>query len=64
MTDAWGPILRERLRMYQAMRAEAAAAGTPPGNDAFHRSYVRFVELILARQLGGIRAVASKPDGR
>lgn len=61
LTDAWGPILRERLRMYQAMRGEAAAAGTPPGNDAFHRSYVRFVELILARQLGGIRAVAAKP---
>ncbi len=61
MTEAWGPILRERLRMYQAMRGEAAAAGTPPGDDAFHRSYVRFVELILARQLGGIRAEGVKP---
>ena len=63
MTETWGPILRERLRMYQAMRGEAAAAGTPPGDDAFHRSYVRFVELILQRRLGGIRAAARKPGG-
>jgi len=46
--------------MYQAMRREAEVAGTPVGHDAFHRSYVRFVELILARQLGGIRATAEK----
>jgi ubiquinone/menaquinone biosynthesis C-methylase UbiE len=61
MTEEWGPILRQRLAMYQAMRLEAEAAGTPVGHDAFHRSYVRFVELILARQLGGIRATAVKP---
>ena len=61
LTLEWGPILQQRLAMYQAMRREAEAAGTPVGHDAFHRSYVRFVELILARQLGGIRATAEKP---
>jgi sarcosine/dimethylglycine N-methyltransferase len=60
LTVDWGPILQQRLAMYQAMRREAEATGTPAGHDAFHRSYVRFVELILARQLGGIRATAEK----
>jgi hypothetical protein len=35
--------------------------GTPAGHDAFHRSYVRFVELVVNKQLGGIRAAAEKP---
>ena len=60
LTVDWGPILQQRLTMYQAIRREAEAAGTPVGHDAFHRSYVRFVELILAHQLGGIRAIAEK----
>ena len=61
LTAEWGPILRDRLRMYEAMRAEAAAAGTPPGTDAFHRSYVRFVALVGEGRLGGLRATAEKP---
>jgi SAM-dependent methyltransferase len=61
LTDAWGPILQQRLKMYQALRREAEAAGTPAGHDAFHHSYIRFVALILARRLGGIRAIAEKP---
>ena len=60
LTDEWGPILRERLAMYQRLREEARQAGTPAGHDAFHRSYVRFVELIQQRKLGGIRIVALK----
>jgi sarcosine/dimethylglycine N-methyltransferase len=60
LTDEWGPILRERLAMYQRLREEARQAGTPTGHDAFHRSYVRFVELIQQRKLGGIRIVALK----
>jgi sarcosine/dimethylglycine N-methyltransferase len=46
--------------MYQRLREEAQQAGTPTGHDAFHRSYVRFVELIQQRKLGGIRIVALK----
>ena len=60
LTDKWGPILKERLAMYQRLREEARQAGTPTGHDAFHRSYVRFVELIQQRKLGGIRIVALK----
>jgi sarcosine/dimethylglycine N-methyltransferase len=60
LTDEWGPILRERLAMYQRLREEAREAGTPMGHDAFHQSYVRFVELIQRRQLGGVRMVAAK----
>ncbi len=61
LTEAWGPILQQRLKMYQAMRQEAEAAGTPAGHDAFHRSYIRFVDLVCAGQVGGVRATAEKP---
>jgi sarcosine/dimethylglycine N-methyltransferase len=60
LTEAWGPILEQRLAMYQRLREEARQAGTPMGHDAFHESYIRFVELILKRELGGIRLVAVK----
>jgi sarcosine/dimethylglycine N-methyltransferase len=61
LTTEWGPILKERLKMYLEMRREAERTGTPAGDEAFYRSYVRFVELIVGRQLGGIRATAEKP---
>src|SRR4051812_1883224 len=57
LTDEWGPILKERLAMYQRLREEARQAGTPTGHDAFHTSYIRFVELIQRRKLGGVRIV-------
>lgn len=60
LTDEWGPILKDRLAMYQKLREEAREAGTPMGHDAFHRSYIRFVALILERKLGGVRLVAEK----
>ena len=60
LTTEWGPILEQRLAMYQRLREEARQAGTPMGHDAFHESYIRFVELILRRDLGGIRLVAVK----
>jgi sarcosine/dimethylglycine N-methyltransferase len=60
LTVEWGPILKERLAMYQRLREEARAAGTPVGHDAFHHSYIRFVELIQQRKLGGVRILASK----
>jgi sarcosine/dimethylglycine N-methyltransferase len=61
LTSEWGPILTERLNMYLQMRREAEAAGTPAGDDAFYRAYVRFVELVVARRLGGLCATAEKP---
>ena len=60
LTDEWGPILKERLAMYQRLREEAKQAGTPMGHDAFHKSYIRFVELIQQGKMGGVRIVASK----
>ena len=60
LTDEWGPVLKNRLAMYQKLREEARQAGTPMGHDAFHMSYVRFVALIQERILGGARVVAEK----
>jgi hypothetical protein len=60
LTDEWGPILKKRLAMYQKLREETRQAGTPMGHDAFHQSYIRFVELIQQRKLGGVRIVAEK----
>jgi sarcosine/dimethylglycine N-methyltransferase len=60
LTVEWGPILKERLAMYQKLRDDARQAGTPMGHDAFHLSYIRFVELIQQRKLGGVRIVAAK----
>src|ERR671910_137570 len=58
LTEEWGPILKERLAMYQRLREEARQAGTPMGHDAFHKSYIRFVDLIQERKMGGVRMVA------
>ena len=60
LTGEWGPILKERLSMYQRLREEARQAGTPMGHDAFHKSYILFVDLIQQRKMGGVRIVASK----
>jgi sarcosine/dimethylglycine N-methyltransferase len=60
LTGEWGPILKERLAMYQRLREETRQAGTPMGHDTFHGSYIRFVELIQLRKMGGVRIVASK----
>lgn len=61
LTAWWGEILTERLSMYQKLRREAEAAGTTPGHDAFHQSYIRFVALMRERTLGGVRLSARKP---
>lgn len=60
LTDEWGPILKIRLAMYQKLREEARQAGTPMGHDAFHQSYIRFVDLVQKRKLGGVRIIAEK----
>ena len=60
LTAEWGEILRERLAMYRRLRGEAEAAGTPAGHDAFYDSYVRFVDLVSAGEMGGGRFAAMK----
>ena len=59
-TQAWGTILAERLRMYEKLRGEAEAAGTPAGHDDFYRSYVLFVDLVQRKAMGGARFAAVK----
>jgi ubiquinone/menaquinone biosynthesis C-methylase UbiE len=61
LTREWGEILKSRLAMYQSLRKETHAAGTPAGHDAFYESYVRFVELVNTAVLGGGRFVGKKP---
>ena len=61
LTADWGAILRQRLAMYRKLRLEAQAAGAPAGHDAFYASYVRFVDLVNAGELGGARFAAAKP---
>jgi ubiquinone/menaquinone biosynthesis C-methylase UbiE len=61
LTAEWGAILTQRLAMYGRLREETLAAGTPAGHDAFYESYVRFVDLVNAAQLGGGRFVGKKP---
>ena len=59
-TDSWGVILGERLRMYEKLRGEAEAAGTPAGHDDFYRSYVLFVDLVQRKAMGGARFTVVK----
>lgn len=59
-TESWGAILGERLRMYEKLRSEAEAAGTPAGHDDFYRSYVLFVDLVQRKAMGGARFTAVK----
>ena len=62
LTGEWGKILTQRLAMYRKLREETLAAGTPAGHDAFYESYVRFVDLVNAAQLGGGRFVGEKAE--
>lgn len=59
-TDAWSDILAERLRMYEKLRVEAEAAGTPAGHSDFYKSYVLFVDLVQKKTMGGARFAAVK----
>jgi len=62
LTSDWADILTHRLAMYRKLRGEAEQAGTPAGHDAFYTSYIRLVELVEARALGGGRFAAHKPQ--
>jgi len=59
-TEAWGVILAERLHMYEKLRGEAQAAGTPAGHDDFYTSYALFVDLVQRKAMGGARFTAVK----
>ena len=61
LTGDWADILAERLEMFRRLRAEAQRAGTPAGEMSFYDSYVRLVEHVTAKNLGGARFTAIKP---
>lgn len=60
LTAEWGVILDKRRRMYTKLREETAAAGKPSGADSFYSAYVKLVDLVQARVLGGARFAAVK----
>ncbi|MGD9536991.1 MAG: cyclopropane-fatty-acyl-phospholipid synthase family protein [Alphaproteobacteria bacterium] len=60
LTADWGTILAERLAMYRKLREETLARGMPAGDEAFYSAYVRLVELVQSRALGGARFTAVK----
>ena len=60
LTADWGTILADRLAMYRRLREETLARGMPAGDEAFYSAYVRLVELVQARALGGARFTAVK----
>jgi hypothetical protein len=47
--------------MYRQLREDARKAGTPEGDDAFYKAYMKLVELVQTRALGGARFTARKP---
>ncbi len=57
----WKAVLEERLRMYRALRDEAAADHDPEGDPWFHKAYPRFVALVSAGALGGALVSATRP---
>lgn len=60
LTEEWGTVLAERLRMYERLREETRASGKPSGDEAFYAAYVKLVDLVQARVLGGVRFVARR----
>jgi SAM-dependent methyltransferase len=60
LTAAWAPILAERRAMYAELRAEAAAAAMPAGDEDFYRAYVLLVDGVRAGRLGGARFTARR----
>lgn len=60
MTTDWAVILDERRRMYTKLREEALATGSPAGDESFYSAYVKLVDLVQQRVLGGARFTARK----
>jgi ubiquinone/menaquinone biosynthesis C-methylase UbiE len=55
LSPEWIPILRERLRMYRAMREQTVARFGPARYEEYNQLYAFFVGLVEAGKLGGAR---------
>ncbi len=60
LSAAWVPILRDRLAMYEALRADAIRRTGEDLHRAYCRFYAKFVELAESGAIGGARFVAVK----
>jgi ubiquinone/menaquinone biosynthesis C-methylase UbiE len=59
LSGAWIDILRERARMYRAMRADTVARFGQARYDEYAQLYEFFVGLVVAGKLGGARFSAT-----
>lgn len=60
LTDAWRPILRARLAMYRALRADTVARFGEAWYRDYQEVYAFFVGLVEAGRLGGGRFTATR----
>ena len=60
LSDAWRPILRARLAMFRAMRADTVARLGEARFGEYDRLYAFFVDLVEAGKLGGGRFTATR----
>jgi ubiquinone/menaquinone biosynthesis C-methylase UbiE len=60
LTDQWRPILRERLQMFRAMRADTVARLGEARFRDYDQLYAFFVGLVEAGRLGGGRLSATR----
>jgi SAM-dependent methyltransferase len=59
LSGEWIGILRERLRMYRALRAQTVARFGQARYDEYNQLYEFFVGLVEAGKLGGARFSAA-----
>lgn len=59
LSDEWRPLLRHRLAMYRAMRADTVARLGEARYREYDQLYAFFVDLVEAGKLGGGRFTAS-----
>lgn len=60
LSPMWRRVLRERLRMYTAMRDDTVAQFGPDRHAAYVEAYTFFVEAIETNRLGGARWTARR----
>jgi SAM-dependent methyltransferase len=60
ISDEWRPVLRARLSMFRAMRADTIGRLGEPRYEEYDRLYVFFVDLVESGKLGGGRFSASR----
>jgi ubiquinone/menaquinone biosynthesis C-methylase UbiE len=63
LSAEWIGILRERLRMYRALREQTVARLGPARYDEYNQLYAFFVGLVEAGKLGGARFSATAGRG-